>query len=363
MLITSLLAAQSSTPSTGPLSKLQQRGVSLSLDFYNDVFAAPDTSTRYSAGAQQFADLSAAVHLGRFSKHLSRTDAFVSLHVNGTANADLGGALQAFSSVQSPAGIRLAEVWLEQAVTPWAHVRVGRIDGNRDFALVENSLSFVNSSASYTPTFVALPNYNSTRTGLEVLLRNQRWHFHTAAFSPLEGTGALLVTEAGLSWSPRGWNGRATVGGWGITGKNSSLSGDRRNGAHGMYIIGEQKFWRREREKGNEQSLAAFFDWGAAPSLFSSFSRHMEIGTTWTAPLARRDKDALGFSVARGKFSPLIATNHESVWEAFYRVQLTPALSLSPDLQYFTNAAGASPQRNFVAIGTRMAFSLSMKSE
>jgi carbohydrate-selective porin OprB len=44
-------------------------------------------------------------------------------------------------------------------------------------------------------------------------------------------------------------------------------------------------------------------------------------------------------------------TNQETVFELFYKVQLTPGLSLQPDLQYIATPSGI--HRDALAVGMR----------
>jgi len=135
-----------------------------------------------------------------------------------------------------------------------------------------------------------------------------------------------------------------------------------------MYFVGEQQFWRRQRHYGKQtQSLSGFVQVGGAPSAFSIFTRHLGAGLVWNAPFARRDHDASGFAITRGRFSTDPAAGFdrpdETVIETYYRFQLLQQLSVSPDIQYAIHPGGVSKNRNTFAAGARMVFILSRKSE
>jgi carbohydrate-selective porin OprB len=371
LILSSISAASAQWPSVldRTFTAFDQRGISLSFQFYSDTLAGSRTTASAPAGtAFQFADLSAEIELGRWSSHLARTRVFTSFHANGRHSADFVGAEQSAAGLYGAPGIRAAELWVEERLTGSTRMRVGKIDANPDFGLVEIASGFMNAAAGYDPTFFVIPNYTDTRWGSELLLRKGHLRINLAVFIPNEGTGPLLMQEVGLDWQPTKWTGRVSVGFWQRTGRMASFAGVNESGANGTYAMGEQKFWRRERHNGkNEQSLSGFVQLGSAPSSFSAFTRHLGTGLVWNAPVAARDRDALGFEVQRGRLSDDPAAGfdqpYETVYEAYYRVQISKQLSVSPDFQYFIHPGGVSTNQNGFAAGARLVLSLTGKAE
>ena len=369
LILTVLAAHSQSNHFVDTLSQLDRHGLSFSLAFSNDTLVGSRaTASSPKASAFQFLDLAADLGLAHLSSHLSGTRAFTSLHLNGTYAADFSGAYQSPAGLICSPGIHLGELWIEHGFGKSAQIRVGKIDANTNFALVENATGFLNAAFGYDPTFFTLPNYSDTRWGGELFLHRRHLAANLAAFSLFDGTGPLLMEEIGADWQPANWKGRISFGAWQRTGKMLSFHDVNESGARGVYLVGEQKFWRHERRNGRaEQSLSAFVQLGSAPSAFSAFTRHISAGLAWNAPLARRDRDSAGFAITRGRFTTDPAAgfdqSHETVFEAYYRVQLMKQLSVSPDFQYAIHPGGLSANRNTYALGARMIFTLSSHTE
>ncbi|MGZ4787560.1 MAG: carbohydrate porin [Terriglobales bacterium] len=359
------MSSAQTNPVNSSLETLNRNGVNVSLDLTSDSFFVAARDLSQHGTAQAWLDLSAEIQLRKVAPSFSRTRAFFSLHSNGIWNSGLGGAGQSLSGIQSEPGVHLAEFWLEQSLAAGVQLRAGKIDANRDFAYIENASVFLNTVAGYNPTFVALPNYNVTHPGAELLLHGRNLRLNVAAFAPVQGTGTLFMQEAGVSWSPTRYPGRVAVGTWQSTGSMPTLEGNLQRGGRGAYFVAEQYLWCNQRSAHNQQSLAAYFQYGSAPTEFSTFIRLAGGGLVWKAPIARRSNDAAGASVSRGHFSSVAASylahTHETALEAFYRVQISSRLSISPDLQYIANPGGAA--HNLCAVGARMNLSLIPRSE
>ncbi|HLH08787.1 MAG TPA: carbohydrate porin [Terriglobales bacterium] len=358
LLSTSCIYAQINTL-TNAAHNLDRRGLSLSLDASIDAFLGRDLG-HAAQTVPAFIDLGTTALLDRFLPALKGTVAFASLHLNQSATDGFSSLLQPVSSLQADSGVFLAELWFEQAIRPAIHVRAGKLDANRDFAYVENGVSFLNAAAGYTPSFITLPNYNDTRPGVELLIHPNKFHLNFAAFAPIEGTGLLLMQEAGTGWNPQGWNGRLSAGFWRMTGSMPTLDGLDRKGSDGVYVVAEQKFWRHMRNGGaEEQSLAAYLQWGKSERNFSSMPQQTAIGLLWSAPFRSRTGDSAGFSCSRG--DTLDYTGKEVVWESFYRLRTSKTLAFTPDFQYIAESPGYRGPT--YAVGARIAISLRSGAE
>ncbi len=73
-------------------------------------------------------------------------------------------------------------------------------------------------------------------------------------------------------------------------------------------------------------------------------------GLTYTGLIPQRDKDIVGSGVA---WAELVqgGTNQETVFEIFYKAQITPSISFQPDLQYVVSPSGIRPDA--LAVGAR----------
>ena len=77
-------------------------------------------------------------------------------------------------------------------------------------------------------------------------------------------------------------------------------------------------------------------------------------GLLYTGLIPRRDRDELGFGVINANVTDDLRSQgltDETNIEWFYKIQLTPWMSLQPDIQYVINPGGDG--RNAVALGVR----------
>jgi carbohydrate-selective porin OprB len=366
-LLCAALSANADAQQAFPLNAvtwLEQRGVSTALDFSTDVFGGR-TNAGSPITSQQWLDLAASYDLAHLSASFSHARVFFSLHANGAIRTGFSDPLQSVSGIQSAPGVHLAEAWLQHTVSSGLQVRLGKIDANRDFALVENGLLFLNSSAGYDPTFVTLPNYNDSRPGAELLLDRRSLTIKVAAFAPVSGNGAILMQEVEKRWMLGGLSSRFALGAWEMTASMPALNDDEHGGAHGEYLVLEQTFWQHPRSQpGLPRSLGVFLQIGASPELFSCVDRHGTIGLLWKGPLRRRSGDAIGLSFSRGRLSLFESTSSssETGYEVFYRIQVS-RMSFTPDVQYITHPSQLDSGRATLAAGIRMSFSLGTPSE
>lgn len=345
-----------------PLDALYRHGIQLSLDSTSDLFAVGELG-RTAGTAETWFDLSLDWQPQKVFPLFARSDVFLSLHTNGNWNSGIGKAVQTISGIQSHPGFYVAEIWVEKAIASRLRLRLGKIDGNRDFGFIEDAMSFVNTAEGYSPSFFLLPNYNATQPGAELLMNSGSLNLNLAAFKKSEGTGLLLAEEGGARWNRGDYSGRLALGTWQSTGTTEAMDNPMRRGARGAYVVAEQTLWHASA--GGQNAVKAFLQWGAAPAEFSIFVRHAGGGVIWNAPLRFRKNDVAGFSVASGEFGApgkLRPGERETVWETFYRVQFMPRLSISPDFQYIAHPGGM-PAHHLIAFGARVSISLLPRRE
>lgn len=367
LIVISLLSSSSPAqlkPLNSALNRLDHNGVTVGADLYQDIFAGRDAH-RGIYTWPVFLDFNTRVALSTFSPLLDHATFYSSLHANETAGNGFVIPIQAISGIEADSGVRLAEIWAEYTLDKRVSLRAGKIDANRDFAFVENGASFLNATAGYTPAFVTLPNYNDSRPGIEFLVNREQSHFNAAIFSPIEGTGVLLIGEFGQEWNPRGWNGRIAGGIWNLVGQMPLLGTDGTGHPEGVYFVAEQKFWRQELAPHGQRSLSAYMQWGDASREIAPMPRQIAFGVIMSSPFSTRTADAVGTSCSRGLAYDLAQGRHaryETAWELFYRLQFTKELSLTPDLQYIAHP-GATHSQPSIALGLRLAMNLRPQSE
>lgn len=287
------------------------------------------------------------------------------------------GDLQRFSNVDADGRTQLSEVWYEQALFhDMLKVRVGKIDPNATFAAPANGTEFINSSPGIDPT-IFIPHYPDPAFGLQLLFTPDD-HFYlgggvfdgsgqegvrTGAYGPkhLFGSPADLVilVEGGPRWGtgPGELAGRLTLGAWRHTGTFNRFGpgGGRIDGLTGCYFMLDQALLRvNPVDENDARGVAAFLQYGYADPRASLFTQYAGAGVAWTGPLPGRDADVVGVGAFYALFADGSHTGEgdELEVELFYKVQLTPFLSLKPDLQYVRHPGGGGPGLSDALVGT-----------
>jgi porin len=290
---------------------------------------------------------------------------------NGTE--DLVGDLQGFDNVDSERFHQLSELWLEQRLLGGRlRLKLGKADANADFARVEASGEFLNSSAGYSPTIQGFPSYPDPAMSVSLFAEATRWlslgagvydgathegcHGRTGNRGLATFFGApdalFYVGEAGMRYSLRGRPGRLSAGAWRHTGTFEGFAGTTRSGTSGYFAVFEQRLLQ---EPGDEsQGLDLFAQLGTSDARFAEIDRHVSLGLSATGALPGRGQDTAGLMLTSVTLSPLCASagasRRESVLEIFYGLSLRPWLVVKPDIQYILNP-GAGGARDAV-VGT-----------
>ncbi|GJD79718.1 carbohydrate porin [Methylobacterium gregans] len=180
-------------------------------------------------------------------------------------------------------------------------------------------------------------------------------------------TGAILPFELGYSTTfandplPRNYG----IGGWydasdyadpvrDVTGRASVLTGltpATRFGRSGVYARFDQMVWRPDPTGIQGLTLFGVAMAGTSGRLIEDY--FLEIGAVQTGTFAGRPYDTVGFVINTQKFSPLALQNialaqnaiglnrslpiQQIMMELNYGFQVTPAIRLTPNLQYIVN--------------------------
>ncbi len=186
-------------------------------------------------------------------------------------------------------------------------------------------------------------------------------------FSTKGATGAVLPFELGYSTTfandplPRNYG----IGGWydasdyadpvrDVTGRAAVLTGlgpQTRFGRSGVYARFDQMVWRPDPTGIQGLTLFGVAMTGTSGRLIEDY--FLEIGALQTGTFAGRPYDTVGFVINTQKFSPLALSNialaqaslglsrtlptQQVMMELNYGIQVTPAIRLTPNLQYIIN--------------------------
>lgn len=124
-----------------------------------------------------------------------------------------------------------------------------------------------------------------------------------------------------------------------------------------VYGIVDQMIWQKPGSK--QSGIGVFLQVMGAPSQYNLSNLFIEGGLNWMAPFAGRDNDVFGLGVSYLGISPaarrysreLVAetgsgqpyASNETVLEATYLYQVSPWLTLQPDLQFVINPGAGIP--------------------
>jgi len=108
--------------------------------------------------------------------------------------------------------------------------------------------------------------------------------------------------------------------------------------------------------------ISVFSRVSVSPEDRSAMPYYGEVGLTWKGMVKTRDDDVAGLAVAYGKMSPALSArdrdalslasnatavrDYEMVIETLYRAQMTPWLTMVPNVQYIAHPGGGVGMAN-----------------
>jgi len=128
----------------------------------------------------------------------------------------------------------------------------------------------------------------------------------------------------------------------------------------GFYVSFDQLVFKESDEPADKQGLGAFFRCGYAHPEYNPINHFWSVGLEYLGMIPGREQDHIGFGVAQSIMSKTLRHNvdafadRETVYELFYEYQLTPCISITPDVQVITNPGGDKNARDAVLGGLRI---------
>jgi len=285
-------------------------------------------------------------------------------HAGPDPSAYLVGDLEKFTKLNYSPFLQVAELWYEQKFfNDTFRLKIGKIDANTEFSVIDNGLNFLSSSTQVTPTLLVFPTFPDPMPGVNAFFtpndllyasfgmfyanRDDRFLDFTGSPQAAQFTqgGVFLIGETGLKWKHLlDWqaDGNLRLGFWGDTGTFTRLDGGREQGTHGLYVIADQTLWKPTDKNDEARGIRTFLEYAQTPGDVSIMDRHVGGGVTWTGLLPGRDADVIGLSpqyVHLGDNAGL-PKSYELTAEGFYRYQIAKWGSIQPDLQYIVNPGG-----------------------
>jgi porin len=315
------------------------------------------------------------------------------------------GDFQATSNIEAPDAFRPYEAWFEQSTEKdrWS-VLVGLYDITSEFDIIPAAGLFIHSSPGTGAEFAAsgrngASTFPFTSLAARGRVRPAEWCYLQAVVAdgvpanPArprsnairfdDGDGVLLTAEFGVFNLPSstlrrrtraryelpnerqyGHFGKFAVGVWGYTSRFQRLGAGANGttrGSTGAYVLAEQRVYHEQEDE--RQGLALFARAGVADDRVQVLDRYLGAGAVYRGALPTRGADELGFAVSAARFGVPYRRSVEepgrpfAPWEiAFeltYRIQITPALWIQPDLQYVVDPGGDPTIDDALVVGLR----------
>jgi len=361
---------------------LAERGISIYLDYYGEVFWNTRGGIRTTDGGEYQGLLDLAVEFSTESAGLWKGGYlfFLFQHKHGEGiTLEYVGDFQVLSNMDAFNFTQISELWYRQSFFDdrlW--IKVGKQEANADFAGVEFGGEFINSSVGFSPT-IPLPSYPDQDLGIALGIAPVPWFsVNLGAYNGnpdgsrsfkgafLDLAGPMIMVEPALHYGLlSGRHGHIRAGGWfNGTDVDSPDENDpdleTHGEAYGWYLTWDHELWRERPEDGEDaQWVGVFGQYGWAPPDRSAAEHYIGGGIRWAGMIPRRDEDVAGLGVFHVRFSDEanLEKDTETIVEAFYVVRLFGCLFLEPDLQYIINPGGtANP--GALAVGLRFGVSM-----
>jgi porin len=286
-------------------------------------------------------------------------------HAFRNPSTQLVGDLQVFDKQNASPYLQICEAWYQQRLFDGKfRVKVGKIDENSEFSVIDNGLSFINGSTQANPTIFMMPTTPDPMPAIDAFFTPNDFYYASVGisyanrsdrFGDLVGdpasiqpaqSGFFFIGETGLKWTSDPWlglDGNFKLGAWADTGKFQRFDGGQRQNAYGGYGILDQTFWQPAGEPIGGRGVRGFLNFGQTQDHVNPIDRNLGGGITWTGPLQSRPADIIGVSPQYAHIPPDAGLRHpyELAIEGFYQWQLTPWAFVQPDLQYIVHPGGA----------------------
>jgi porin len=352
----------------GGRQRLEEAGISLNaqlvLEGFNNFQGGVDTG---AVGASTF-DLNLTLDTEK-AFNWKGGEFYVDLedHAGRNPAAVLTGDIQNFDKLNFTSYLQIFELWYQQELFDGRlRLKLGKIDANTEFSVIDNGLPFLNASTQVTPTITPFPTTPDPMPSADLFFTPVKsWYASFGAsyanqsdtFGDITGhpqsiqptaSGTLLIGETGLRWDHApllGKDGNLKVGAWDHTGTFSRLDGGQQKGSDGCYAILDQTLWQPTGEPEKGRGVRAFVESGRTQSSVSLIDWNTAGGATWTGPLAMRPNDVLGFSANYAHLSQQAGLPHtyELALEWLYQAPLTKWATLMPDVQFILHPGGQYP--------------------
>lgn len=304
---------------------------------------------------------------------------YVLADAGGGFSETYSGDAQVVSNIDAPPGVRLFEAWVRKTSADERFVlTAGIVNLNGIFDVQEAGGLFLNAShgigAEYAqsgPSIFPISGLGAVaewRVTDETRLRagvfdgvpgdpGNLKRFVALRFD--KGDGVHWVAELEHNF-PRGY---VKLGAWSCSALADRLDGQgQTKGNDGAYAQIKYDFIREAGDDG--QGLSGWLRAGQANPDIHAVETYAGGGLVYTGPLAGRDSDAVGISIAHARFGRPYADSlgvdlePETIVELSYRFEIRSGFSVQPDVQYIRNPSGDPSVKDAAVAGVRFRLGL-----
>jgi porin len=320
-------------------------------------------------------------------------------------SAEYVGNIFTVSNIAGFPTFRMNELWFQQNfLNDQISVRMGQLGADSEFDLSTYSAVFLNGTFGWSPyLYTNIPNggpqYPMGVPGIRLALSPVNWLTYQGAV--FQGNPfPQNVNRYGFRWDLTPSNGYFSIheltvrinqwaesnslpGSFKIAGWFDTAPDPNSNGAqpwnYGFYFVADQMLYRVPRADSpppvngkntqtvtgpvTNKGLGAFIHIGFAQPDSSFVNFYIDGGLNYQGLIPTRDNDILGVAVAYGHLGTCSQDSddranpgYEVVLETTYQIELTPWLSLQPDVQYVIHPSGTNLP-NALVLGARTTMS------
>jgi porin len=361
----------------GKRTDWMEKGIDVNLRLTDDFTRVQRGSADpYSSSNRYWIDANVDLDIGKLAKFKPGGHLFMSFWQFGGENgsSDFGG-INKISSIDSEFRQELAELYFTgKYVKDSFDTRIGKMDPTERFNHSEYSDDFMNEAATYPATYFPSPYRPETAVGGDLFYRNKGFYAGLGIFdgSKQEGVetghggashffgepGDLYwVIESGYRWVGGNRPARVVAGYWRHSGDFISLAGNKFDGSSGWYLMAEGQLTREN--KADAKDPRGFY----LVARYGTQEPHTSV-IDWTSTFAvvrkgtfasrKDDSYGLAYSISSVTEEDPSTVRHssEEVTELYYRAQITPAVSISPNVQYVGNPGATF--RDAIVFGFRV---------
>jgi porin len=144
---------------------------------------------------------------------------------------------------------------------------------------------------------------------------------------------------------------------WHQSSRFETFGGETQGGTTGFYVMAEHQLWRKGAAEGEaDKGLFAWVQYGWADEDVWDIGTNIAGGVTLRGTFEGRDDDSTGVFLSFADLSDAEGSpyeGNETALEVTYRIQVTPAVVIRPDVQFIFDPSGDPTIENAIVGAVR----------